>query len=61
MTPQLSITRLINEVDEPLGFFASKASCDSNPGWGMYQGANVRDGLLHRHVHRTDVIIEGGR
>ena len=58
---QLSTTRLINEVDEPLGFFTSKASCDSNPGRGMYQGANCRDGLLHRHAHRADAIVEGGR
>ena len=57
---QLSTTYLIDEVDEPLGFFTPKTSCDGNLVRGMYQGPNIRDGLGHRHVRCTGAIVEDG-
>ena len=35
------VTYLIDEFDEPLSHFAPKVSCNSDPGWGMYEGPNV--------------------
>ena len=56
--PQLNTAHLINSVDEFLGFFASKASRDSDTGWGVYEGSDDRDGVSGGGFCYVGAIVE---
>ena len=54
---QLNNTCLINNVNEFLGFFVSKASGDSDTGWRMHEGSDGRDGLSRGGICHLDAIV----
>ena len=46
----LSNTYLVDNVDEFLGCFSSKASGDSETGWGVHEGSDDRNELGRERI-----------
>ena len=55
---RLNNTYLINDVDEFLSFFSSKASGGSDTGWGVYEGSDDRFELGRRGICHMRFVVE---